>query len=168
MKLKISIISKLPSSHVSTSFETEFNPFDNIKQLIFLMDYCKPLALVDNFNDFFDKCEELFECSKGSCKIKELKLIPIEQNDYENFCLIDVKLNSYVWLKTFKFIDYFSLYSSKEWLEFHYPMEQFFNDDAGQMDETSIKFMRLIDYLNSYNIIRGDELLEIIKYIGIN
>jgi hypothetical protein len=47
-------------------------------------------------------------------------------------------------------------------------MEQFFNDDAGQMDETSIKFKRLIDYLNSYNIIRGDELLEIIKYIGIN
>lgn len=167
MKLKISIVSKLSSYHVSTSFETEFNPFDNVKQLIFLMDYCKPLSLVDNSNDFFKKCEELFECSKGYCKVKELTLIPIEKNDYENFCLIDIKTNSYIWLKSFKFIDYFSLYSSKGWLEFHYPMEQFFNEETGQMDETSIKFKRLFEYLNSYSLIGNDELLEMIKYIGI-
>lgn len=167
MKLKISIVSKLSSYYISTSFETEFNPFDNIKQLIFLMDYCKPLSLAENCNDFFNKCEELFECSKGSCKIKELNLIPLEQNDYENFCLIDIKTNSYAWVKISKFIDYFSLYSSKEWLDFHYPMEQFFNDESGQIDETSMKFKKLIDYLNSYSIICDDELLEILKYIGI-
>lgn len=167
MKLKIVIYAKVSSGAVSTCFETEFNPIDNVKQLIFLFDYCKPLSLAEDCDDFLDKCEELFECSKGYCKIKELKLIPVENNDYENFCLIDIKNTSYIWIKISKFIEYFSLYSSKEWLEFHYPLEQFFNDVTGELDESSIKLKKLADYLNSFSLICHDNLTEILKCIGL-
>ena len=168
MKLKFFIISKLESGPSTACFETEFNPIRNIQKLLFLINYCKPLLRASNSEEHFNICEELFDCAQGYCKIDGLSIVPIEKNDYDNFCLINIENSSYCWIKNVKFIDYLSVYSTQEWLELHYPLEQFFNETPGQLDERSRELKSLIQLSNKYDNLCGDELLSILELIEIN
>ena len=165
MKLKIIIFSRKDTGLSSACFETDFHPIKNTKLLLFLLEYCKPLLRANNSEDHFNICEELFNCSKGSCKVDDLSIIPIEQKGYDNICLIDVTTSSYCWIKDVKFIDYLSIYSTQEWLELHYPLEQFFNDEASNLDDNSKEIKSLIEKSNEYGNICGSDVNNILEFL---
>lgn len=164
--LKIVIISKIDTGFYTLCFETEFNPTRNIDDIHNLIEYCKPIISKNNSEHAYDICEELFNCSQGECKIKNLKLISVDHNDYDNYCIINLYHSSYIFVKLFNFMTNIAVYSTKEWLEFHYPLEQYFEDGDITSEESKLLY-RLINDSTKYGTLFGETLNESLEISGI-
>lgn len=117
-------------------FESVFDPVLNVKEMIHLYEYCKPLLASQSNEDYHKICEELFSTLN-------VKIIPFEKRDYDNFCIIDLNEEAYIFIKRYKLMKNVLTYDAKNWLEFHYPKEQFINDD-NQIDNEGLEIQQLI------------------------
>jgi hypothetical protein len=142
-----------------TCFEIIFDPILNVKQMIFLLEYCKPLLESESKEDYYKILDELFGLQSDGKSVKdyELGIVPYEKNgDYDNFCIIDLNENAYIFVKRYKFMDNMFISSAKDWLKLHYPLEQFIDCD-NQLDEEGIEICSLIEEVNDKKINVLDE-----------
>jgi hypothetical protein len=121
-------------------FESDFDPVANVKEMIHLFEYCKPLLASQSKQDYHKICEELFSTLN-------VKIVPFEKRDYDNFCIIDLNEEAYIFIKLYKLIKNVLTCDVKEWLELHYPKEQFINDDH-QVDKEGLEIYSLISETN--------------------
>ena len=129
-------------------FESDFDPVANVKEMIHLFEYCKPLLASQSVEDYHKISKELFSTLN-------VKIVPFEKRDYDNFCIIDLNEEAYLFIKLYKLMKNVLTCDVKNWLELHYPTEQFINDD-NQVDkegldlqhliiETSLEFSKILD-----------------------
>jgi len=137
-----------------------------VKQMIFLLEYCKPLLASESKEDYDKIVYELFCLQSDGKYIKnyELNIVPYEKNDdYDNFCIIDLNENAYIFVKRYKFMDNMFISGVKDWLKLHYPLEQFI-DSNNQLDEEGKEICSLFEEVNDkkINVLDEESVMDIL------
>lgn len=171
LKLKHVILININNTYHSSCFEENFRPIKNAESGLKLLDYSKPLGNSKTAEEHFDICEILFKCASGECVIKNLNLVSIDHNEYFAYFIIIPQKNMYVILQINEFTNTISAYSVKEWLELHYPIEQFIKDVSGYTKDQITDILTDIDVLNKtaskYEVCNKDFLNECLELIGL-
>ncbi len=139
--------------------ETEFDPITNVKQMIFLFEYCKPLLASETQEDYLKICDELFlpvpKTNDEIIKKHEFIIVPYDKNNvYDNFCIMDLNEMGYIFVKRYRFMDNVFTCGVKDWLELHYPLEQFINDN-NELDKEGVEICSLIEQVSAMKNLSG-------------
>jgi hypothetical protein len=139
--------------------ETAFDPLTNVKQMISLFEYCKPLLASETKEDYFKICDELFspvaKTDDEIIKKGEFKIVPYDKsNIYDNFCIMDLNEMGYIFVKRYRFMENVFTSGVKDWLELHYPLEQFV-DSNNELDKEGMEIRSLIEKVSAIKNLSG-------------
>ena len=172
LKIKFVVITKIKEQFFTSCFEENFRPIKNVSTAINLMEYCKNFENTKDEDHYFSLCEKLFACSTGKCLIDDLNLVSIDHNEYNAWIIISPQIKSYAIVQFNEVSNSISVFSIKDWLELHYPIQQFVNDDAsGYSHERIQDILTEIDNLNKkskqFQFYDSSEVRTYLEVVGI-
>ena len=85
----------------------------------------------------------------------EFKIVLYDKNNiYDNFCIMDLNEMGYIFVKRYRFMENVFICGVKDWLELHYPLEQFVNDN-NELDKEGIEIYSLIEQVSAMKHLSG-------------
>lgn len=167
---KYFIVTKIGIKYEVSSLYGKFKPEKNVSDIIFLMEYCKPLNLIESLLEYNSISDKLFHDKS----VKELGLNTVKNEfdqDCDNMCILFPQSNSYCFVKMLNFSTEFELYYCNYWLDFHYPVEQFINEkikhSSLDLDKIVNSLSKLKEKASSFNMLKGSLLNDCLEVTGL-